>query len=192
MKMYNLFIFFSVDLKGILYLMKFLQESPSDNHPDSKYFLTTVQSIIQSSCTLKDSIKTFFNQLEMTMDNMESIQYILSSLDQFSIFYGVDKCSYLEKSLSNIHSTECIVKWFQYFLTILTEKDNCKNLFDSAINHLTDKSLNFIQILQSIDILLDILRSCSIDQLVDCCFQQGTYEKETIFTHTIAICSICV
>ena len=167
-------------MENILYLITFLQQpASSDFDPETKHFLSTVQSAIQNSISLQDSIKSFFDTLEITPNNIAEIQIILSSLDNFSIFRSIKKYNYLQKSLSKIHSAEFFIDWFQYFLADTNDEDKCTTLLQSSMIRLKDKNIDFIKILQSTDILIetfqqsDVLRSRCIDQLVEFCFQQG-------------------
>lgn len=171
---------FLVDLKNILYLITFLQQPAlSDFDPETKHFLSTVQSAIQNSISLQDAIKSFFDTLEITPTNIAEIQIILSSLDNFSIFRSIKKYNYLQKSLSKIDSAEFFIDWFQYFLADTSDEDKCTTLLHSSMIRLKDKNIDFIKILQSTDILIetfrqsDVLRSRCIDQLIEFCFQQG-------------------
>jgi hypothetical protein len=161
-----------------------LDEETSEN--DSavmKHFLSTVQVAIRISHALKQKIKDYFDRLNMTVENMEAIQLIIYSILKFPIFDYIDKYEYLEKSLSNVYTSDYYIKWFQCFLTNnqIRSGNKEKNLLKLWIQSSTRDFDKFISILMVIDQMLDALdtavendwfRLYFIDCIIDLCFQQ--------------------
>lgn len=182
--------------------MKFLEEQPLDSSPVTQHFLSTVRAAIIISSALKDSIKMFFDTFKMTMENLEDVQRILSSLHDLPIFYYIDKYQYLQRSLSNIDSAEFFIKWFQCFLLNLTDDDKAKKLIESAMAHLQHKQIDLIMVLQATDRLIDtvhhsdLLRLLCIHRLVHLCFREGSpfpssFHYYSYFLFRKSLCGDC-
>ncbi len=160
------------------------EETSENDSAVTKHFLSTVQVAIRISHGLKQKIKDYFDRLNMTVENMEAIQLIIYSILKFPIFDYIDKYEYLEKSLSNVYTSDYYIKWFQCFLTNnqIRSGNKEKNLLKLWIQSSTRDFDKFISILMVIDQMLDALdtavendwfRLYFIDCIIDLCFQQS-------------------
>jgi hypothetical protein len=150
-----------------------------------------VHSAIRTSSALKQKIKDYFNKLEMTMENMEEIWLIISSISKIQILNYIDVYEYLEKSLLNVYSSDYFIKWSQCFLTKSKLEDDIeraryKKLFKSWSDCLKNTYANFIHVLRTIDEIFNSfdqsndqnwVRLYFIDGMINLCFEQGNFLK---------------
>ena len=179
--------FYLVDLKGILFLLKFLKEYQLNNSDTTKNLLSATQVTIRASGALKDKMKDFMSSLVMNIQNMEEIWQITCSSSKFEILHYFDQEKYLQRSLLHVPSSAYLIKWAQYFLarTQLAsdlEMKRSKILLESYIDCLKKDQTHFIGVSKAIDAILgafdqsaehDRFRLIFIQRLIDLCFQQS-------------------
>jgi hypothetical protein len=150
-----------------------------------------VHSALKTSGELKQKIKDYFDELEMTMENMDEIYLIISSISKIETLNYINKYEYLEKSLLNMYSSDHFIKWSQCFLTKSQLEDDIeraryKKLFQSWSDCLTNTYANFLHVLRAMDEILNSFdqsddqnwaRLYFINSIIDLCFQQGTLLK---------------
>ncbi len=164
-----------------------MEQKSSDNHPITQHFLSTVQSAIRSSFELKQRIKSYFDNLKITMENMDEIWLVVCFIDKDVILSDVGKYELLRKSLMERTSSEYCIKWFQCFLAKSQvwsddDQDLRKRLFQDWANTAMDNYKNITYVLTATDNLLDAFDDSAnkdefleyfINYLVDVCFKQG-------------------
>lgn len=108
--------FILVDLDGIVFLLAFLEEKPSDENVSICNFLTNVQSSIKDSHSLSQKVKRCFESLTVSKENMERVSQALIFSCKHQFLEVKDKCELLSTSLSPLSSNEYNMCWFQFFL----------------------------------------------------------------------------
>jgi hypothetical protein len=164
-----------------------LEQDPSDSHTVSKHLLSIVQSAIRKSWTLRQNIKDYFDKLKITLENMNEVCLVLSSIQKSEILSYICKTTVLQTSFTEDASTEYYVKWFQCFLAKSqlwnnTERNQRKKLFEDWAKYTMDKYANIIFVLSMIDNLLDAIndsvdndwfRTYFINYVINLCFKQS-------------------
>ena len=180
-------IFCLVDLKGILLLLKFLEENQPIDFDASNDLLSATRMAIISSRALKCKINDFMNSLVMNMENIEDVWQITRSASKIKIFQYFDQDQYLQQSLLDPPSSDYMIKWAQYFLARSQsandfDKEKSKLLLEGYINYLKRDQTHFTGVLKAIDKILGAFIQSSehkpfrltfIKRIIHLCFKQS-------------------
>jgi hypothetical protein len=168
-------------------LLIFCEQESSNDNVGTEHFLSTVRSAIESSDTLKQKIKEYFNNLPMTVINMKQISNVFCSIHKFQFLSRIDKNEVFRKALLVFTSSEYNINWFQYFLAKgEVWKNSDQNLRVAWFHHWAcntmDTYKNLTYVLKATDKLLDTFDDSANNDhfhtyfvywLVRFCFNQG-------------------
>lgn len=181
--------FVLVDLNSISYLMNALEEKPPDEPLLTKQFVTMVQSAIKHSAALKSKIKEYFDKFKMNSENMEKMEFIIDSIDKYTMLGYINKFEYLKKSLQDLSTGPEYIQWFLCFLA-KSQVGNSANRkeYDELLEYwIKPVNINYSdlrQVLRNLDVLLnalDQLDDCNqfrlhcINRIIDLCFKQSNF-----------------
>ena len=183
--MFRSFFFISVNLDSILFLIDLLskRKNTDDKQPD---FLDEICLVIEQSETLRAKIRRYLYELQISYEQFQSVQFILSNLSKYVVFYNVRKEEALAHLLENtrcLQSAKFLQEWFETFLTF-DEEPNEANLmmFKKALADwsklVTKTNEIYLKTLPCIDRFLDVLkhqpyREVAIEHFVNLCFSKG-------------------
>ena len=149
---------------------------------------------MEAELSLKYRIQEFFNQLVVTMENLEDISNILGYKSKCTILDNVEKDTFLYNSLTKDNSHDYYIKWFKCFLTNNQIQDGnnpeqWKKLLRVWTRCFEDNISKLTEILMVIDELFDSFigltnnswsHSYFIDEIIDLCF------RSSINTHFVS------
>jgi len=164
-----------------------LDQEPPEEPALTKQYLIVVQSAIKDSVILRKKIEEFFDNLTMTLENMNEIKDILNSIEKYSMLSNINKFKYLEKSLNDISQSNEYIQWFRCFLTENQIKKKVEEKYYKELLKKWAEGVNvdynvLKQILMNIDHLLNGFESSNkpdtffvqcIECFIDLCFQQS-------------------
>ncbi len=162
----------------------------SYNHDATKRLLTEIRRIVETDEPLKYKIRSYFNSLEVTVENIGNVGYILGLKPKCTILNYIQKHTFLLRSLTKANSHDYYIKWFACFLAKGQTQDDdnheqCKELLKTWTSCFQNDYSKFIKVLMTIDELLHAfeesphnywLRSYFIDHIIHLCFQQSKYQ----------------
>ena len=181
-----------MDLDGILSLLIFLEEKPSDDNCGVPDLVITVQTIIVKSDSLIQKIKKYLHKLKITSENMEIVSQVLAADYRHQLLAYQEKFNILNRSLIRNQTIEHYIGWFQYFLARNelwqdVDPDRRQKVFQDWLRNAVHTWKNFFYILRSIDRLIDLMQKSStndefqiliISSLLRFSFTHGNYQFE--------------
>ena len=179
-----------MDLDGILSLLKFLEEKPSDDNCGVPDLVTTVQTIIVKSDSLIQKIKKYLHKLKITSENMERVSQVLASSHRRQFLSNQEKSNILDENLHEYQKLNYYQDWFQYFLSrneIWQNEDanERKQFFKHWVGKCLYNSKNVSDILGNVDKWINLMQKSStndefqiliIDNFVGFSFRHGNFQ----------------
>ena len=179
--------FYLVDLNGIIFLLRFLEQHLSEDSETTNGLLSTLLIIIRTNGAIKNKVADCINGTPITIENMEQIGLITRSTSKWEIFQYFNQETYLQGSLLKATPSAYLIKWAQCFLakTQLTndiEKKKSKKLLEKYMDRLKNDQPSLVDVLRNIDEILNSfedsvdhawLRREFINRIICLCFGQG-------------------
>lgn len=182
----NSFLVFLVDLESIIYLIKFLQFESVETEEESKKILNLVNTVIQTSHSLREKIEKYLYRLKIDIEQFHKIQFIISSISTSFILYKIQRKELLNNLLINSqskYSYEFFKQWFYSFLVFKEEsneinKKEYQDLLLSWSNQFTKYHETTMKILTDLDELINTFnnqqyQSVFIQHMIHLCFRQS-------------------